>query len=131
MEFEQLVIKEVVPLFIDHGFRIVRHHEDYFHFKTILVEAVISYNKWDKTSLFEVGGIDEILSPITNNLIRHVFGLDIEVDQVTMEGFVNKISLLLKTKGLAILRGDESKLLEIKIFSRKESAAYTASLLQR
>jgi hypothetical protein len=130
MEFNQLVVKNIVPLFEGHGFLIVEQYKNYFHFKSNLVEATISYNELDRTCLFEIGKANEFLYPVNDNLIKQVFGLDVKVNQVTKEVFVDNITLLLKSNGSVLLRGDESKLLELKIFSEKESEIYTSQILQ-
>jgi len=130
MEFNQLVIKKIVPLFKGFNFIVVEKYKNYFRFRSKVVEATISYNELDRTCLFEVGKINEFLYPLNDNLIKHVFGLDVKVNQVTKDVFVDNIALLLKNSGSDLLRGDESKLFEIKIFSEKESEAYTSQILQ-
>jgi hypothetical protein len=131
MEFNQLVIKNIVPLLRGHGFLVVEQYRNYFHFRSKIVEVAISYNELDRICLFEVGRINELLYPINDNLIKQVFGLDVKVTQVTKDVFVDNIASLLKNSGLALLEGNESKLLEIKNFSEKESEIYTSQVLQK
>ncbi len=130
MEFNQLIIRDIVPLFEGNGFLVIEQYKNFFHFKSKTVEATISYNELDRTCLFEVGTINDFLYPISDNLIKQVFDLDIKINQVTKEVFVDNIALLLKKNGSALLRGDESKLLEVKFFIERESEAYTSKVLQ-
>ena len=52
-----------------------------------------------------MGKAKECLYPVNDNLIKQVFGLDLKVDQVTTEVFVDNIALFLKNSGSALLRG--------------------------
>jgi hypothetical protein len=130
MEFNQLVIKKIVPLFKDYGFLVVEEYENYFRFKSKIVESIISYNELDGTSVFEIGKMNEFLYPLNEKLIKQIFGSDAKINQVTKEMFVENITLFLQNNGSAFLRGDESKLLEFKIYSEKESEVYTFQILQ-
>jgi len=130
MEFNQLVREKIVPLFKGYKFLVVEEYENYFRFESNFVEATISYNELDRTSLFEIGKVGESLYPLNDKLIKQVFGSDTKINQVTKEIFVDNIALFLKSNGSALLRDDESKLLELKIFSEKESEVYTFQILQ-
>lgn len=44
MEFNELEIKNIVPLFKGHGFLVVEQYKNYFHFKSEIVEVTLSYN---------------------------------------------------------------------------------------
>lgn len=130
MEFNQLVIERIVPLFKGYDLLIVEEYKNYFRFKSNVVEAVISYNELDRTSIFEMGKAYEFLYPLNDKLIKQVFGSDANINQVTKEIFVDNIALFLKGNGSALLRGDESKLRDLKNFSEKESEIYTFKVLQ-
>ncbi|HNO01181.1 MAG TPA: hypothetical protein PKN06_13030 [Chitinophagaceae bacterium] len=130
MEYNQLVIERIVPLFKGYDLLVVEEYKNYFRFKSNVVEATISYNELDRTSLFEIGKAGEFLYPLNDKLIKQVFGSDAKVNQVTKEIFVDNIALFLKSNGSALLSGDESKLLELKLFSEKESEVYTFQILQ-
>ena len=130
MEFNKLVTEKIVPLFEGRGFVVAEQHKNYFHFKSNMIEATMSYSELDKSCLFEVGKINEFLYPINDNLIKQVFDLDVKVDQVTKEIFVDNMAFILNNSGSALLTGDESKLLEIKIYGERESQAYTFQILQ-
>jgi hypothetical protein len=130
MEFNQLVTENIVPLLKEHSFLVVEQYMDFFHFKSNVVEVTISYNELDRTSLFEIGKTGGFLYPLTDKLVQQVFGSDIKINQVTKEMFVNNIALFLKSGGSALLKGDENKLLELQVFSEKESEIYTLQILE-
>lgn len=130
MEFNQLVIEKILPLLKGYDFVVVEEYKNYFRFKSNIVEAKISYNELDRTSLFEIGKADEFLYPLNDKLIKQVFALDLKVDQVTKEVFVDNVALFLKKSGSVLLRDDETKFFELKIFTEKESEEYTSQLLQ-
>jgi hypothetical protein len=130
MEFNQLVTESILPLFKEHNFFVVEQYRNFFHVKSNVVEVTISYNELDRTSLFEIGKIGGFLYPLNDKLVQQVFGSDLKINQVTKEMFVDNIALFLKGSGSALLKGDENKLLELKIFSEKESKKYTLQILQ-
>jgi hypothetical protein len=129
MDFNQLVLKNVLPLFGGSGFEVAEQYKNYFHFRSKIVEAIISYDELDGTSLFEIGKVNEFLYAINDKLLEQLFNSHLKVDQVTMEKFIDNIALFLESSGSSLLSGDESKLREIKLFSEKESEEYTAQLL--
>jgi hypothetical protein len=96
MEYNQLVIERIVPLFKGYDLLVVEEYKNYFRFKSNVVEATISYNELDRTSLFEIGKAGEFLYPLNDKLIKQVFGSDAKVNQVTKEIFVDNIALFLK-----------------------------------
>jgi hypothetical protein len=130
MEFNQLVTERIEPLFKGYDFLVVEKYKNYFRFKSTLVEAIISYNELDRTSLFEIGRVDGLLYPLNDKLIKQVFDSDAKIEPVTKEIFVDNVALFLEGNGSALLRGDESKLSELKHYSEKESEIYTSRILQ-
>ncbi len=131
MEFNELVTEKIVPLFKRYGFQVTEEYKNFFQFKSALVEAIISYNELDKTSLFEIGRRDNFLYPITDNAIRQVFGLNVKIIQQTKEAFVNSIVIFLEKEGTVILSGDLSRLNNLKLFVEEESDIYTSQILEQ
>jgi len=131
MDFNQLVIEKIMPLFIGNDFSVTEHFNNYFRFKSNAAEATISFNELDNTSLFAIGNPGAILYPLNDALIKQVFDLNIKIEQVTKEKFVDNVTWFLMNSGSSLLKGDEGKLLQVKIFTEEESKDYTFQILQQ
>ena len=131
MNFNQLVFEKVVPLFSEQHFQVSELYENFFQFKSVLVEVTISYNELDKTCLFEVGKVGGFLYPINDNALEQVFGSEIKFNQQTKEGFLNSVVIFLKQEGIFILNGELEKLEELKSFIEKESEVYTSKVIKQ
>lgn len=129
MEFDQLVSEKIVPLFNTHDFIIAEKFKNYFHFRSTTIQAAIGHNELDKTNHFEIGKIDEFSYPLKGKLIKQIFGIDLKIDHVTKEIFVDNVSSFLKNEGAVLLKGDMPVIYEIKAFIEKESKIYTLQIL--
>ena len=79
MEFNQLVIEKILPLFKVYGYVVTERYKNYFHFKSNTVEATISYNELDRGSLFEIGKANGVLYSLDDQSILKVFNLNINI----------------------------------------------------
>lgn len=131
MDFNQLVIEKIFPLFQKQDFTVENEYNNFFQFKSAHIEVIISYNELDRTSLFEVGKRDNFLYPINDKAINIVFGSDIKVDKQTKEVFIDNIAIFLESEGSIIFKGDTKKLDEFKHFIEAESNIYTSQILKQ
>jgi hypothetical protein len=131
MDFNQTVNEKISPLFIKHGFILVEHFQNVFRFQSIRVEVNFSYNKFDKTNIFQIGKKDEFLYTLNDNLIIKIFGSEIKIEKVSVEAFVDNVVFFLTTSGSKLLMGDEIILQKIKTYCEEESKNYTDSLLDK
>lgn len=67
--------------------------------------------------------------PLNDKLIRQVFALDLKINQVKKEVFVDNIALFLKNSGSSLLRDDENKFFELKIFTEKRKRRIYFSII--
>ena len=131
MEFNQLVLERIVTLFKKQGFEFTNYGKNGFSFKSNLVEAIIGYNKLERSCLFSIGRRNGFLSPINDKVLNEIFNSNLKVDQQIMEVFVNNVSIFLTKEGASLLKGDLNKLDEIKLFVEEESNIYNLQLKQR
>ena len=131
MDFNQLVITKIAPLFKERGFQFIQLLKDSFEFKSAYVEGTISYNELDQTCFFEIGKKGEFLYPINDESIKQVFSSNIKIDLQAKEGWVNNIGIFLREDGSALLREDLNKINDLKSFIERESEVYTSRILEQ
>ena len=131
MDFNQLVNEKLNPLFFKHGFRETEKGYNWIKFFSACNEVVISYNSSDKQCLVEAGKKDEILYPLNQKAIKAVFGLDVEIDDVQKEVFIENIVFFFQYGGILLLFCQNGKLTELSSFIENESKNYTAGLFKR
>ena len=131
MDFNKLINERIVPIFELHGFHIAEQFKNYTCFKSDSVEAAFSYNELDRTTLFEIGKLDDFRFPINNNAMNQVFDSNIKIEQQSKEEFVDNVVLFLHESGDFIFKGNLNKLNQFRKFVEKESDTYTTQLFKR
>lgn len=55
MNFNQLILKRIVPLLKDRGIQVLEMRDNFFKFGSDITEINMSYNELDRTSFIEIG----------------------------------------------------------------------------
>lgn len=129
-EFDQFVVKSIVPLLGKEDFILIEHFRDYFHFESNQIKIVVSHDWRDKTNLFCIWR-GEHAEAVDDDSMKFVFGLDIKVDQAPMDVFIDNLALFFSEKVFKDLKNNPVKLSELKEFNRKRTEEYNRQLQER
>ena len=68
---------------------------------------------------------------MNNQVMKEFFNIDLQLDNLSQEDFVNNIFLFFTNEGKVVLRGNESQLLKLEEFDQERSDLYTARLIEK
>lgn len=129
MEFNKLVRTQLFPILQKYGFEIVEEFKNIVRFQSSVMKVNVVFNNYDKSHLVEIGKRGEALYSLNDNAVKELFSSELSIEQVTLEIFVQNLSLLFKQqKGVEILKGSIEPLDN---FIKLQSEHYTSELVKR
>jgi len=131
MEFNLLVVDRIKPILAKNGFELIEQRENFFRFRSIFAEAIVSYNSYDMRCLFQIGEVNKDLVELSNNALKLFFKSKIKIYKKTKEAFIANLALFLTTDGSEILQENSSKLREFLLFIEKSAHEYTKRFIKK
>ena len=128
MEFNKLVKEELLPILHNKGFQVVEELNNIIRFSSSNMLVGLAYNSYERSNFIEIGKLDEILYPLSDNIVKYIFNSDLQISNVTPDLFVkNLASLFTQKEGSEILKGNIKSLVN---FIEQESSNYTFELIK-
>ena len=107
MEFNALILKQLLPVLREYGFKVVNELHNIVQFQSPIIGITISYNNRENSFLVEVGKIGKDFYPLSDMAIRDIYNLEIHIEHVNQDDFIKNLLFLLKQpQGIQLLRGD-------------------------
>ena len=128
MNFEQS-ITEINPTLKKGGFSIIEHSANYTKFQSKLITLVISYNPLEYSFSVFMGRNNGEMNELYDQVYLNVYGIDFQ--NLRGQGFAEKFTNFLQTKGSSIVENDIAKIAELETYSNKASREYTAAIINR
>lgn len=132
MKFNEMVIKEIYPLLSEYGFKISYQSDNIVNFESLLCNISLAHNSRENSNTFWLGSVNsnEFIE-IDDQVIKDFFNCDIEVNNLSIEKFINNIFLFLRATREKILMSKESFIVELEKFDQLRSDIYTDKLLKK
>lgn len=128
MEFNDLIKGNILPILNRYGFEIVEERKNFILFRSSIMKVKMVFNECDKTFLIEIGKIGDMLYPLNDEVINHVFNLKLSIKDVDINLLVKNVVLLFQSKkGIDLLEGNV-KLLKDAIYEQSE--IYTSEIIR-
>jgi len=129
MDFNELVKKQLLPIFQKEGFDITEEYKNIIRFESFKMKINIVFNDYEKMAFIEIGKKGNTLYPLSDKIVANVFNSELQIENVVPEIFIGNIAFIFKqSKGIDILNGDIGFLTE---FSNVEILNYNIELAQK
>jgi len=133
MNFNQIVLEKLEPLFLKYDLNIVEQRDDYLKFESSYLSIAVTHNKLEKSNTIWLSRNKKTTNIVEmdDTILRDFFGSALKISQVPMNTFVDNLASFFENEGKLLLIGDAEKMKELEQFSLKRSRAYTDELLAR
>lgn len=129
MEFNKLVRIQLFPILQKYGFGIAEELKNIVRFQSSIMKVNVVFNDYDKSYFVEIGKHGETLYPLNDNAVKELFSSELSIEQVTLETFVQNLSLLFEQqKGIEMLKGNVDPLSNL---IKQQAEYYTSELVGR
>lgn len=129
MDFNELVKLKIAPIMQTHGFAMSEEYKNFVEFSSSLISIRFAYSEYEFAHYVAVGRKSDVQYELNDELVAEVWGMQVPVNKVTTEVFLNNIAMLFqKDRGIALLQGNID---DIESWARIQSKDYTNKILLR
>lgn len=132
MEFNKLILEKLHPIFREYGLKIKKQLDGVLQYESEVLHISLAHNDIENSNSLWLGSkISGNFVEMNNQVMKEFFNIDLQLDNLSQEDFVNNIFLFFTNEGKVVLRGNESQLLKLEEFDQERSDLYTARLIEK
>ncbi len=131
MEFNQLILEKLHPLFTEHGLTIAEESKDIVKYESKELIILLVHNPREKSNTLWVSSNLLNSVEIDNELMQKFFNSDLKLSNLPKEIFINNVFLFFISEGEKLLDADKRVLTALVEFNEQRSKEFTANLVER
>jgi len=131
MEFNQLVFDKLGLIFQKQNLHVTEQFKNYVKFKSNCVVITLNHNELENSNAFYVGGNEDFLYPVNENVLRNVFNSNLKITDLNKETFVNNLAIFFEQEGRTLIAGNTYALEAVETYVYKKGEAYTMQLINK
>lgn len=130
MEFNTLIIRKLNSLFIDHGIKRTEEWKNMVKYESDQLIVLLSHNPRENSNTLFVGRKGNEVE-MDNQVMREHFNSDLNLENLSLETFVNNVYQFFTGDGKKLLEGSERALVSLEDFNLQRSSEYTTNLVEQ
>lgn len=131
MEFNQIIVRKLHSLFVEHGLKISEQSMNVVRYTSDELTISLVHNSVESSNMLWIGRKDSADVEIDNQVIREYFNSELKLSNLPKQTFVNNVFQFFVSDGEKLLEGNERALTNLEKFNEKRSQKYTASVVEK
>lgn len=131
MEFNKLVSGSLELIFQKYKLYLAEQYKNYVKFKSEHIIITVSHDDRENSNSLYVGKNENSLYPIDENVLKDVFNSTLKINYVTMEVFINNLTVFFEGEGQPLIVGNAPTLKRVEEYVNIKSNEYTMELVNK
>ena len=130
MVFNQIVSEKLYSLFTEDGLNMIEESKNMVKYESDQLIVLLSHNPRENSNALFVGRKGNEVE-MDNQVMREHFNSDINLENLSLETFVNNVYQFFIGEGKKLLEGSERALVGLEDFNLQRSLEYTTHLVEQ